>query len=203
MASRPLLIKNSPESCALGFAALIVLLLVASAASAGPTTVVNDEYGFSITFPPDHELCEALSGEHLHGYRIGIDKLSCDERGPNMGLYADYDTADYDSSSDVHSDFPPGDVRSDFPPGWQSPPRGSLMSGLHFSAAKSSVVGWRYDYENDGLMEIYVKAKNERSTASSPSIIYTASLVTTKARLEVDIKAFRKMLANIKFRTVP
>lgn len=173
-----------------------------SAVVATERPFVNSEYAVSAVFPAGSRVCEALSGDHPHGFytRLGDDRMACvpssdPPKVSSLVIWADYNAAERsieDLSDPTCSD------------------RSSVAAdGRHFAflGRKSVICETRRGEDVTIRVSTFVGSEWVREGGPNwdgarpvPELVYTAILNTTAGRAEKDKPTFQRFLDVIKLK---
>lgn len=159
----------------------------------------NKEFGFRLDIPKAYVICHIEPYQHERGVGFLLDSprsgcLKKDDSRSIISVGADYNSEDYlDVEASLQDDCSPDDAN---PGELKEAPVLPKIGGVR-------TVACRMDYANG---RIVIKAETMVVLAPEPhkypayrasQIIYKASLYTTEARFDADLRAFRSVVGGV------
>ena len=171
-----------------------------TAVIASGAPVLNAEYGVSAVFPTGSRVCEALSGEHPHGFytRLGDPEMDCvPSRDPpkvsSMLIWADYNAASQSVEEMGDPTCPNRNVRAPDGtplgfPGHDSMACETRLANGDVQVSVRTHLGTQVDN---------FTGPNSDETRTTPRFVYTAWLHTTTRTEAADKAVFRQLLNTV------
>ena len=163
-------------------------------AAANAKRLQNAEYRFSVAFPRELRVCNAMSGAQIHGFYVHLggdcQAPSGDPAQRAISVYAYFNTIFASTPEEGISGLCRGGV----------PDAGVETGTLGFPGRRSAGCHARLD---DGSIVVYVVAQagrwpeSEPSPLDTPYINYTAALRTTQATKDEDLAMFGAVLSSV------
>ncbi len=161
---------------------------------AGQRPFVNEEYGVAAVFPAGSRVCEALSGEHPHGFytRLGDERMGCrpsDDapRASAVTVWADYNAAFY------------GTLEALTGPNCSNPSPAAPNDRPFAFPGRTSKACETRSANGDITVSVHAFAGSWKSEPGreAPYLIYSAYLKTTTRTEVADKSLFQRFLKQI------
>jgi hypothetical protein len=147
----------------------------------------NHEYGFSVQIPEGLSGVGDSSPSPQHGVRI----ILSNQPEAIISVYADYNSAMYDSTNEALSDKIKGKEKS-----VEVLERENLK--LASLAASSIMFKYTDNESHASVVSKMITALRPDSSNDEPQVIYTLHLETPESRYPSDAEVFRQVLASFK-----